>query len=87
MMATGDAVLAGYAGSPEAVGERMAALEGIDLPIWGMVRAIQPEVTDPEQIAPLVEAWREAGVAGIDVYNYGLMPERVFQALGRVLNA
>ncbi len=87
LMATGDAVLAGYAGSPEAVGERMAALEGIDLPIWGMVRAIQPEVTDPEQIAPLVEAWREAGVAGIDVYNYGLMPERVFQALGRVLNA
>ena len=25
------------------------------------------------------------GVAGIDVYNYGLMPERIFRALGEAL--
>lgn len=86
LMGTGDAVLSGYAATPEEVRERMAVLAGIDAPVWGMVRAIQPEVTDPAQVAPLVDAWRAAGVAGIDVYNYGLMPERTFRALGEALS-
>jgi len=86
LLATGDAVLSGYAATPGDVQTRVAALAGIDRPIWGMVRAIAPEAVDPETIAPLVAAWRAAGVAGIDVYNYGLMPERTFRALGDVLN-
>jgi hypothetical protein len=86
LMATGDAILAGYAATPADVAARMAPLAAMDAPIWGMVRAIQPEVTDAAQVAPLVEAWRAAGVAGIDVYNYGLMPERTFRALGEALN-
>ncbi len=85
LMETGDAILTGYAATPEAVPGRMAPLADLDLPTWGMIRAIQPEVTDPAQIAPLVEAWREQGLAGIDVYNYGLMPERTFRALGDAL--
>jgi hypothetical protein len=64
----------------------MAPLASLDQPVWGMIRAIQPEVTEPSQVAPLVKAWREAGVTGVDVYNYGLMPERTFRALGEALN-
>jgi hypothetical protein len=85
LLETGDSVLTGYAATPEAAAERMAPLAGLDMPKWGMVRAIQPEVTDPAQIGPLVDAWRAQGVAGIDVYNYGLMPERTFRALGENL--
>lgn len=86
LMKTGDAVLAGYAATPDAVATRVAAVAELEMPVWGMIRAIQPEVTNPAQIAPLVEAWRAEGVAGVDVYNYGLMPERTFQALGEALN-
>jgi len=86
LLNTGDAVLAGYAATPDDVATRMAALATVDQPIWGMIRAITPEVVDSEAIAPLVEAWRAAGAAGIDVYNYGLMPERAFTALGNALN-
>jgi hypothetical protein len=87
LMATGDTVLTGYAAMPDDVPGRMAALAGIDQPAWGMIRAIQPEVTNHGQIGPLVDAWRAAGVVGIDVYNYGLMPERTFQALGVALTS
>ena len=86
LLATGDAVLAGYAGTPEAPARRMVPLAEVEMPVWGMIRAIQPEVTEPEQVAPLVDAWRAQGVTGVDVYNYGLMPERIFRALGEVLN-
>lgn len=86
LMKTGDAVLAGYAATPDAAAWRVAALAELEMPVWGMIRAIQPEVTDPSQVAPLVEAWKAQGVAGVEVYNYGLMPERTFQALGEALN-
>ena len=86
LMETGDSVLTGYAAMPDDVPGRMTPLADLGMPAWGMIRAIQPEVTDPAQIAPLVEAWRAQNVAGIDVYNYGLMPERTFQALGAALN-
>src|SRR5690606_6159824 len=86
LMSAGDSVLAGYAATPDDVAPRMAALESLDAAKWGMIRAIQPEVTDPAQIQPLVSAWRDVGVTGVDVYNYGLMPERTFRALGEALN-
>jgi hypothetical protein len=86
LMETADTILTGYAATPDAVPGRVAALSALDQPSWGMIRAIQPEVTDPAQVAPLVEAWRASGVAGIDVYNYGLMPERTFRALGEAVN-
>lgn len=85
LLTTGDSVLAGYIAIPNDAAARVAALEGVDRPVWGMIRAIAPEVVEPAAIAPLVDAWRAAGVAGIDVYNYGLMPERTFQALAAVL--
>ena len=85
LMNTGDAILTGYAATPAEVAERAASVAGMDQQIWGMIRAIQPEVTDPAQIAPLVDAWRAAGVAGVDVYNYGMMPDRTFAALGKAL--
>jgi hypothetical protein len=85
LLETGDAVLTGYAAEPADVPDRVAPLKDLDLPLWGMIRAIQPEVTEPAQIAPLVEAWRAQQVVGIDVYNYGLMPERTFQALAEAL--
>lgn len=85
LMNTGNTVLAGYAPTPEATANRLAPLQGIELPIWGMMRAIAGDVTRPEQVGPMVDAWREAGVAGIDVYNYGLMPERIFRAVGEAL--
>ncbi|MBA3274387.1 MAG: hypothetical protein H0T72_01235 [Chloroflexia bacterium] len=87
LLNTGDAVLAGYAASPDDIRARMAALDGFGRPVWGMIRAIAPEVVEPEAVAPLVEAWTAAGVAGIDVYNYGLMPERIFRALGEALRS
>jgi hypothetical protein len=86
LMASADAILTGYAATPADVPARVAALESLSQPTWGMIRAIQPEVTDPGQVGPLVDAWRSSGVAGIDVYNYGLMPDRTFQALGTALN-
>ncbi len=86
LMASADAILTGYAAHPDDVPARVAVLDSLAQPSWGMIRAIQPEVTEPAQVAPLVDAWRAAGVAGIDVYNYGLMPERTFQALGLALN-
>ncbi len=86
LLATGDAVLTGYAATPNDVQARVAALAGIDRPLWGMIRALAPEVVAPEGIAPLVGAWRAAGVAGVDVYNYGLMPEHTFGAVAEALN-
>ena len=56
LMATCDTVLTGYAANPGDVAGKMATLAAIDQPAWGMIRAIQPEVTDPAQIAPLVSA-------------------------------
>lgn len=87
LLNTGDAVLAGYAATPDDAQVRVAALAPVERPVWGMIRAIAPEVVEPEAVAPLVDAWKAAGVAGIDVYNYGLMPERTFRALGAALTA
>ncbi len=48
---------------------------------WGMIRALAPDMTDPASIGPRVEAWRSAGVEGIDIYNYGLMTKPMLDAV------
>ena len=50
-----------------------------------MLPRIQPDTVDPAQIAPRIAAWRDAGVAGINVYNYGLMTLPMLDAVGSAL--
>ncbi len=82
-----DGMLAGYAQSDEDAGRRTRELRGLidPKPVYGMVRAIAPDAVDPGQIAPRLDAWRTAGVAGIDVYNYGLMTLPMLDAVGAAL--
>lgn len=77
-----DEALAGYATSDADARERTAELREImgGKPVLGMIRAIAPDTVDPATVAPRVAAWREAGVAGINVYNYGLMTRRMLAA-------
>jgi len=44
--------------------------------VYGMLRGLPPDTTEPGQITSRIEAWRSAGVDGIDYYNYGFMPRR-----------
>jgi hypothetical protein len=83
-----DGVLTGYASSDDDAVRRADELTSLvaPRPVYGMVRAIAPDTVDPAQIAPRVAAWRGAGVAGIDVYNYGLMTLPTLDALGAALN-
>lgn len=80
-------VLTGYAPSDEAARRRASELRAVagGKPVYGMVRAIAPDTTDPAEIAPRVAAWREGGVAGIDFYNYGLMTLPTLDAIGAAL--
>ena len=57
------------------------------LPVFGGLgfRAIAPDTTDPATVEPLVAAWSKSGVEGIDVYNYGLMPGTIWNAVGAAL--
>jgi hypothetical protein len=70
-----DGLLSGYVPSDEATGERASALKAQSdgKPVFGMVRAIMPDTVRPPDAARRVAAWKDAGVDGIDVYNYGFM--------------
>jgi len=81
LLETGDAILAGYALSENDARARAEAAQALGKETWGMIRALAPDMTDPGQITPRVEAWRAAGVEGINIYNYGLMTESMFQAI------
>lgn len=85
LISTGDGILAGYASSPDDATRRagIAAMHGKT--VHGAIRAIAPDTTDPATLAPLVNAWRERGVASIDVYNYGLMPGIIWDAMATAL--
>jgi hypothetical protein len=87
LAAIGDAALAGYAQSDDDARQRATRLreEMGAKPVYGMVRAIAPDTTDPATIAPRVAAWRDAGVDGIDFYNYGLMTLPMLDAIGAAL--
>lgn len=87
LLGLADGMLAGYAQSDEDAARRTQELrELIDpKPVYGMVRAIAPDAVHPSQIAPRVAAWRDAGVSGINVYNYGLMTLPMLKAVGAAL--
>ncbi|HYH11954.1 MAG TPA: hypothetical protein VD789_06325 [Thermomicrobiales bacterium] len=73
VLATGDGILAGYASSDEDATARAHAAGRHGKSVFGMVRAMPPDTTEPGQIARRVEAWRSAGVDGVDTYNYGFL--------------
>lgn len=81
LLETGDAILAGYASSDDDARARAAAVKALGKETWGMIRALAPDMTDPASIGPRVEAWRSAGVEGIDIYNYGLMKKPMLDAV------
>lgn len=88
--ALADGALAGYAASDEDARDRARNLRAVmgAKPVYGMVRAIAPDTVDPAaQLGPRVAAWREAGVQGIDFYNYGLMTLPTLDAIGGALRA
>jgi hypothetical protein len=87
MVATGDGILGGYAASDQDAIERASRASALGKPARGAIRAIAPDTTDPAIIAPRVEAWTSAGVEGIDVYNYGLMPGVMWDAVGIALRS
>ena len=87
LLATGDEILSGYAATPSEVIERAAAFAGAGKPVWGMLRAIAPDFPQPEGLAEIIAAWKSTGVAGIDVYNFGLMTQPNFDAVAHALNS
>lgn len=74
IIATGDGILAGYAASDDDARSRSGRALSFGKQVRGAIRAIAPDTIDPAIIGPRIAAWREAGIEGIDVYNYGLMP-------------
>ncbi len=85
MIATGDGILAGYAASDDDARQRSARAAAAGKRVRGAIRAIAPDTTDPATVEPLVAAWSKSGVEGIDVYNYGLMPGTIWNAVGAAL--
>jgi len=86
LLDTGDAILTGYASSDDDARARATAAKATDKDVWGMVRAIAPDTTDPALVGSRIAAWRESGVDGIDVYNYGLMTQPMLDAVIRALS-
>ncbi|MDP9357744.1 MAG: family 10 glycosylhydrolase [Chloroflexota bacterium] len=87
LAAVADAALAGYASSDAEVVLAAAGLREQmgGKRVYGRVRAVAPDTVHPAQVAPRVAAWRQAGVDGINVYNYGLMTLPMLQAIGEAL--
>jgi hypothetical protein len=85
LIATGDGILSGYAASPADAASRAERAAPYGKAVHGAIRAIAPDTTDPAVIAPLVNAWRENRVSSIDIYNYGLMPGVMWDAVGDAL--
>ncbi|MGI8977279.1 MAG: hypothetical protein ACR2GS_11230, partial [Thermomicrobiales bacterium] len=81
LLGTGDGILAGYASSDEDAKARAEALKPPGRPVYGMLRGLPLDTTEPGQISSRVEAWRSAGVDGIDCYNYGFMPRHNLREL------
>ena len=81
LIATADGILTGYASSDQDAIRRAKKAAGYGKMVHGQIRAIAPDTTDPAMIAHRVEAWRDSGVDGVDIYNYGLMPGVMWDAV------
>jgi hypothetical protein len=84
-----DGLLTGYVPSDQAARERAANLKELmgERPVYGMVRAISPDADTPDQAVARINAWKESGVDGIDVYNYGFMTIPMIDTVGRALKS
>lgn len=85
LIATGDGTLTGYAQSDANVAVRVEHAAELGRPVRGAIRAIAPDTTSPTQIAPRLNAWKSAGVTGVDVYNFGLMNGVMWNAVKQAL--
>lgn len=85
LIATGDGILCGYASSDEDAARRASTARQYGKTVHGALRAITPDTMAPADIGPRINAWRQAGVDSIDVYNYGLMPGTNWDALAAAL--
>lgn len=81
LVTSGDATLAGYALSDEDALRRGHDAAKLGRPVRGAIRAIAPDTTEPLTITQRKIAWEQASVAGIDVYNYGLMNGVIWKAV------
>lgn len=83
-----DGVQTGYVQSDAAARQRATDLREImgDKRVYGMVRAIAPDTTTAEEARSRVATWRDSGVDGVDVYNYGFMTLPMLEAVGSELN-
>ncbi len=78
-----DGVQTGYVQSDAAARQRASDLRELmgEKPVYGMVRA-----PGHPRMRPNPETWRDSGVEGVDVYNYGFMPLPMIEAVGAELN-
>ena len=83
LIATADEVLSGYASSDEDARDRANRAAAFGKPTRGAIRAIAPDMVTPDVVAPRFAAWENAGVTGVDVYNYGLMPGVMWDAIAK----
>lgn len=81
LIASGDVALAGYAQSDDDAGIRTRNAAELGRPVRGGIRAISPDTTKPEHVAPRLAAWKQSGVIGVDVYNFGLMNGVIWNAV------
>lgn len=81
LLASGDGILAGYATSDDDARIRAGDSRQHGKSVIGMVRAMPPDTTEPGQITRRIEAWRSAGVSGVDTYNYGFLTRQNLREL------
>ncbi len=81
LLETGDGILAGYASSDDDAVARVEIAKPFGKRVYGMLRGLPPDTTEPGQITSRDETWRSAGVGGVGCYNYGFMPRRNLQEL------
>jgi hypothetical protein len=87
LVVNADGLLTGYMSSDEDARNRSRELRSLmgEKPVYGMVRAIAPDTIDPGQLAPRINAFKDGGVDGVDVYNYGFMTLPMLDAVGKAL--
>ncbi len=76
LLDTADRILAGYATSDDDAIAKATALRPLGRKIHGMVRGLPPDTVAPGDLTGRLAAWKTAGVAGVDCYNYGFMTRR-----------
>lgn len=85
---TGSVVVASYTDDPAQVGATAQRAHEVMHPGTEIVMGLQPmypTADGPDTIAAQVQVCRDAGVAQVNLYNYGLMPRRNLGWIGQAL--